>query len=359
MSPQIITINKIKNRIMRNKIQNLLFLVIGTALSASISSCSEKTAEATDAAMPNEEKVLTIFDGDPGTDDAYCLFLASKVLTDIEPDYCVATFGNSTGENTRRNTAILNKYLGMKSQLVLGAEKPFNGIEPSCGDFHGTDGLAELQSSMLERYGITDENISKNLTLEQLKDSIKAADKVNYIAVGPLTSLATLIKDPEVEKKIDWVYAMGGGIDYFNKDIGTFNTEYNFAGDGQAVVDVFNSKLNILLAPYDFTRAKFITPEQIDEFAAVGTYPEMIQILNCNKASNARTGQANGAILHDIFPLLYLSNESAFTTKDEKLTADAHGHIERNANGRTVRVLTDIQDQYHQKLIKEAFMTGK
>lgn len=270
-----------------------------------------------------------------------------------EPEYMISTFGNMPFKYTTRNMNIMAKYLNMNSVLCQGIGEPSDGHEVTCGDFHGTDGLAGIADSMAIKYGVTDSMIATNKDLAYLASEINQKDSVTYIAVGPLSTLANLItKYPETVSHIKNVYIMGGGITHFNKK---GQTEYNFAGDGPAVQTVLSSALDITIFPLDITEVyASIAKTEIDSMD-FSKYPEMKSILLQNYASNVKyTKDATGCVIHDCLPVLYYYNKSKFSIKDYKLTANNIGHIEEAAEGKLIHVATDMEKDFLVNTIKES-----
>lgn len=335
--------------------KNVLFFI--ASLSVALSSCGNKGAS-NSTETTNETPVeavqttsATVFDCDPGTDDACAFLLFAKTIG--EPDYMISTFGNMPFKYTTRNMNIMAKFLGMNSILCQGIGEPSDHHEVTCGDFHGTDGLAGIADEMAAKYGVTDSMVASNKDLAYLASEINQKDSVTYIAVGPLSTLANLItKYPETLSHIKNVYIMGGGITHFNKE---GQTEYNFAGDGPAVQTVLSSSLDITIFPLDITEVYAgIAKTEIDSMD-FSKYPEMKNILLQNYASNVKyTKDATGCVIHDCLPVLYYYDKSKFTVKDYKLVANSIGHIEEAADGKLIHVAMEMEKDFLVNSIKES-----
>lgn len=292
-----------------------------------------------------------VLDVDPGTDDATVMMLMKQY--NCQPDWVVSTFGNATSDIVTRNACILTKALGLNSTVAKGAVTPYDGHEVTCGDFHGADGLANIADSLAAAYGVTDTIIASVKDIKQLADFICSKEEITYIAVGPLATLSHLIKEyPETEKHIKSVLVMGGGINEFNKD---GDKEYNFAGDGIAVKNVFESSLNLTIFPLDITyHHARISKDVIDSYD-YSKIPWYRNIFVQNWTSNVNTKQTTDeAVLHDCLPALYMIDSKSFEVETMKLTANEGGHIEPADNGRPVNVAKTAPAHYLENKIKEA-----
>ncbi len=153
-----------------------------------------------------------IIDCDPGTDDALALLLAS--VYGKERVLClVSTYGNVPVRYTHSNLEALADLLGMGDVPVLrGADCPMGKDCFSATDYHGGNGL--LGITLCE---LTDAECESDGT-EKLYEMIRGREKVIYVALGPLTNLALLLRRyPEAAEHIAEVIIMGGGIEIGNK----------------------------------------------------------------------------------------------------------------------------------------------
>lgn len=176
--------------------------------------------------------------------------------------------------------------------------------------------------------------------LDLAKKQLKQLHHITYIATGPLSTLAGLLQDPDIKNRIDKVYIMGGNL---WEDLGEGQNEFNFAQDPKAVDQVLKSGLDITLFPLDLTNNQIVDEPEIQKLAGYGTYPEFIQLLRGNQAAHAQRGMENAAVLHDIFPVLYLLDPEPFTAEDKKLAVDtATGALTEAPDGTTVHVVLGV-----------------
>lgn len=279
---------------------------------------------------------MTVFDCDPGIDDSFALFLISKL--NIKVDYYVATFGNDKQCVTKKNLEVMSEYLSLGGELADGCVRSLDGTVPECGNFHGSDGLAEISDEIRKKFP---PKKSAEIDCKMLAQKLNSCDEITYFAVGPLTTLATLISiNPKLKSKIKNVFVMGGGIEKFNKE---YDTEYNFYADGKAVKKVFESGMKITIFPLDLTMNCGIKKDVIEELEKQNNYPEMITMLKHNYSKNSSFGN-DFAILHDTLPVLYSVYPNNFTVKEMLLSADENGHIEVSQNGNEINVATAMKN---------------
>ena len=283
------------------------------------------------------QKKLLVLDVDPGTDDGIALYISR--LLPSQPTHLVATFGNQALRNTHKNLVLLKKEFGLSGEVVLGAEKPRSGALPSCGSFHGEDGLAGLQDSLARAHGITKKSLSAYMSLDELADEILKSEECVYVAVGPLTSLAYLLEKYDLGDHIQKVLVMGGGIEKSNHPQG-YLAEYNFAGDGESVCRVFASDLDITLFPLDITESDAKLDWTMTSTIMTSDVPNVVKrLITQNFISNTlytEGCEGGAAVLHDCLPVLSLMDSAAFDYVDLRLKPYPTGRIHEESEGRLV-----------------------
>ncbi|EGO25563.1 hypothetical protein SERLADRAFT_465909 [Serpula lacrymans var. lacrymans S7.9] len=128
--------------------------------------------------------------------------------------------------------------------LAFGASGPVEGTRHYAKYFHGRDGLGDISSRHPEldvdpkiRRGIqVTEKSGVQLSLELIQD--RPARSITYIALGPLTNLAQLIRanGQAVRDRIGRVVCMGGALDVPGNMSPV--AEFNFYADPYAVEEV-------------------------------------------------------------------------------------------------------------------------
>lgn len=104
----------------------------------------------------------------------------------------------------------------------------------------------------------------------------EASEPVHIVALGPLTNLATVIRQqPDLIAKVDGITFMGGAVDVpgniesVDKKINNPYAEWNVYIDPLAADVVFRSGIPITLVPLDATDQVPLTQAYLDEMAGV------------------------------------------------------------------------------------------
>ena len=288
------------------------------------------------------KKLPVIIDTDPGTDDALALAAASVFLKDRLKIF-VSSYGNVNGEKTFKNLCGLVKALKLKGEVLKGSMARLDGKEPEYTEFHGKDGIC----------GVTLPQHEENAACafpDRLFEALKNIGPAVYLAFGPLTNLARLLKEhPEASGMISKVIIMGGGFSVCNSPGGA---EYNFAADPEAVEAVLQSQTDKILVPLDVTHQTVFSKADIDEItASKDTYDLLKEILFQNFNSGMKFGE-NGAIIHDAVTVAYLADKNQFVTETKKITVDSNGALSLSESGFEIRVVKRINPGF----LKDFFM---
>ncbi|MBI2172600.1 MAG: nucleoside hydrolase [Candidatus Aenigmarchaeota archaeon] len=197
-----------------------------------------------------------IIDTDPGHDDALAIMLAVKSgMFNIRAVTTVA--GNSTIENTTRNARYILKLLGREDIPVYsGAEKPLKR-ELVQAAVHGKSGFEGLDPQ-------NDANLTGNAAEKII--SIAGEGNVTLITLGPLTNIATAIKqNPEAMSKLKEIVMMGGAIRVPGNKSRT--AEFNIFVDPEAADIVFRFPAKKTLVPLDACNHVKL---QLEDFERIG-----------------------------------------------------------------------------------------
>ncbi|KAI0949624.1 hypothetical protein AcW1_009173 [Taiwanofungus camphoratus] len=210
----------------------------------------------------SQKRIPVIIDTDPGVDDTLAILLA-LASPELEVLAIIISFGNTDPESSHLNVlklyqAIsrhLERYPQDKSRfpnfeplrktiLARGADGPLEGDLHSAQYFHGRDGLG----------GITQRHPELNVGIENLANhpQLQLTDKsgievalnlmrserersITYLALGPLTNLAQLVRleGDTVKSRIGRVVCMGGALDVPGNTSPV--AEFNFFADPYAV----------------------------------------------------------------------------------------------------------------------------
>ncbi len=281
-------------------------------------------------------------DCDTGVDDAVALLVAHRRQA-LKIVGISTVAGNVPLEKTTRNTLKLCDLMGADYPVFPGAAQPWIRPYADAAAFHGADGLggAELPEP------------SRNAEQEAAWDAIfRAADQYEgrlvLVVTGPMTNAATaLAKYPRLKELLSRIVIMGGAAVGGNR---TPCAEYNIYADPDAAQAVFRSGVPVVMCGLDVTQKAYVTPEEIEEISRVSTpATRFFRTATAQAAQlNLRDGNA-GLCLHDVCPLLYLSDPELFRGEEAGVYVETQSELTR---GKTV---TDLYSD-HQFETKNAFV---
>lgn len=199
-------------------------------------------------------KKKIIMDIDPGIDDSLAVILALQseeievvgftlLSGNVDTKQCAANLWGLLGLMGRRDIPI---YLGQPLPLVVEYQ--------DARDTHGEDGLGEV-------YNFTEYEVSDIPADEYIISELaKYPNEITVMALGPLTTMANIIKkDKDALKNAKEIRVMGGSVNIHGNCSPV--SEYNFWVDPHAARIFFNAGLeNVKLYPLDVTYAIVFTP---------------------------------------------------------------------------------------------------
>ena len=192
------------------------------------------------------KKKSIILDVDPGHDDAVAIMLACGAR-DLDLLAVTTVAGNVPLEKTTRNALrVLSLISHTGVPVAAGASSPLRRPLRTAEDIHGESGLEgpEIPDASFA----ADERGATALIADTLRAS---PEPVTLVPVGPLTNVATLLREhPELEERIARISLMGGSIGLGNT---TPAAEFNVYVDPEAAREVFESGLPITMSGLDVT----------------------------------------------------------------------------------------------------------
>lgn len=156
------------------------------------------------------------------------------------------------------------------------------------------------------------------------------------IAIGPLTNVATLLREhPEEKRNIRRIVLMGGSIarGYYPNSGPT--AEYNIAADAAAAQTVFASGVPILMAPLDVTARLQLEGPQRDRIFARHT-----PLADALQALYTLWGQPTPT-LHDPMAVALFLNPGLCRTQSLAVRIDDHG-MTRSAPGEPANAVVAV-----------------
>lgn len=267
-------------------------------------------------------KIITIFDTDPGVDDAFALsFLHESEVFDVKMVSSVA--GNVKLTNTTRNLRGLLKAMDWDAPIYKGLDKPLFGPQVLAEEFHGVDGLSGY---LFDDSDLAD--LSEKPAIDAMAEILRSNDQVLIIAVGPLTNVGALILAyPDLKEKISEITIMGGAI-------GTGNTtpvaEFNIYADPEAAKIVFESGIKINMAGLNVTSKTYYNLAMHEKFKNSDKKINKI-LANIMDRRIAKTGaeEKYTTYMHDTVAVMYHTNPEIFKSQMVHMDVETRGEFTR------------------------------
>jgi inosine-uridine nucleoside N-ribohydrolase len=259
-----------------------------------------------------------IIDTDPGCDDAVALLLLlNNPRFTVEAITTVA--GNSKIEHVTRNAAFIRALVGAHDvPIVQGAAQPL-GRTLVQAVVHGETGLAGVDTS-----SVTYEIDEDDATTKLQKVATSSEGKLEILALGPLTNIATVLQsDTGPEKKISQITIMGGAIAVPGNKSRV--AEYNFYTDPEAADIVMRSSIPKVLVPLDLCNKAVLTKEEIGRLSQGKISKLVAQFLLPYAEKTAVSDGIDGAVLYDPLAAYYLIDPGAFTLSAEDIVVETKG----------------------------------
>lgn len=267
-------------------------------------------------------KIITIFDTDPGIDDAFALsFLHESEIFDVKMVSSVA--GNVKLTNTTRNLRGLVKAMDWDVPIHKGLGKPLFGPQVLAEEFHGVDGLSGY---LFDDSDLAD--LSEKPAIDAMAEILRSNDQVLIIAVGPLTNIGALILAyPDLKEKISEITIMGGAI-------GTGNTtavaEFNIYADPEAAKIVFESGIRVNMVGLNATTKTYYNLAMHEKFKK--SNKKINQILaDIMDYRIAKTGAEENytTYMHDTVAVMYHTNPEIFKSQMVHMDVETRGEFTR------------------------------
>lgn len=265
-------------------------------------------------------------DCDPGVDDASTILIANR-STKYEVIGISSVGGNATHDFTFKNARNLSSFCDSYAKVYPGADKPLFRKLVTAPYIHGEDGLGGIEIPESK------EKVETKKAWDALYEAIiKYGEKIDIIAIGPLTNIAmALFKYPDLKTKIKKIIIMGGSTKFGNT---TPAAEFNIYVDPEAAEIVFNSGIKIYMFGLDVTMKSYLTDNDFNRLNKL-TSPQAKFIYDCLQISRnfCKKYNLDGVPLHDVCTFFYLEKPEIFTFENAWVSVETKGHLTR---GKTV-----------------------
>ena len=271
-------------------------------------------------------KKPVIIDCDPGIDDAIALFIG--FAADNLDIRAITTVAGNVGINKTTNNALkLVEYIGKSVRVARGASRPIMKEPVTAEEVHGSSGLGNMviPEAMGSIY-------YKNAYDTIYEEAINCKGGLQIIALGPLTNIAlTLMKYPDVKKKISSITLMGGSIGIGNC---TPSAEFNIYADPEAAKVVFESGIDIIMVGLDATHKALVFEADIEEIFSFKNGPsDLIGECMLSHLEFYKRRGFKGAALHDPSTVAAVIDESLIKTQYLNVEIETKGEF---TSGKTV-----------------------
>ncbi|WP_414544840.1 nucleoside hydrolase [Nostoc sp. CCY0012] len=276
-----------------------------------------------------------IIDTDGGVDDALALIMAlNSPQLDLKAITVLA--GNIHVDQAANNVLRVLSIVAPNTLPIVakGCEKPLVKPPFNAAGIHGADGLGELDQFKAADGTASYPQLTIELSTENAIDVILSAakeygDRLNIIALGPLTNLATAIqKDAATMKQIGRIIIMGGAVTVPGNI--TAAAEFNFFVDPHAAQIVMESGIPLTLVGLDVAM-KAPLPRQVVEENLQRRPTKVTQfIADCTGIYMAfyRDHEGfHGCYLHDPLAMAVAIDPSLVTTESLYMVVETEGRF--------------------------------
>jgi len=276
-----------------------------------------------------------IIDCDPGVDDAVALLLAFA-SPELELLAVTTVGGNVPAEATARNARILRQIAGRTDVPVhQGAARPLRREPAGAGEFHGPEGLGDLQP--FEPEAPPAARRSAEAIVELVRS--RPAGEVTVAALGPLTNLALAMRAaPDLAGRIGQIVLMGGARSEGGNI--TASAEFNIWADPDAAAAVFGSEARVIAFGLDATHQARATEDRIQRIEALAN-PRAATAAAMLRFSQRVERQVVGwdaPPLHDPCPIAWLIRPGLFELKPCQVRVETDSELTRGHTAVEFRV---------------------
>lgn len=298
-----------------------------------------------------------VFDSDTGADDCAALLLAGAYARE-RCALLLSTYGNYSLSATTANLCTSAALAGFSGDVLVGADEPLPipANSPAERSPHGEPhDLIFTQYSPDFPVGLPKRESADFLA--EVYEVICSHAPCDYIAIGPLTNLALLLRRfPDVQDKIGEVVVMGGGLHRANV---TAYAEYNIYCDALAAEEVFASKLSIHMAGLDVCMPTALREQDMTQLRQINgplgnCMSHLVQIEN---DLSDFFGNPHG-IIYDAVALAYYLNPSIFKCAQTGVrvisAGEQYGRTVETEERNNVRFLQTVDMESYTNMLLDA-----
>ena len=276
-----------------------------------------------------------IIDCDPGVDDAVGLLLAFG-SPELDLKAITTVGGNVSVEKTTRNARIIRHVAGRDEVPVYaGAARPLRREPAGAGEFHGAEGLGDLEAVEPEAPAADGSAVEAIVSIVMAEPERSVALAV----MGPMTNIALALRaEPRLIEQLGCVVVMGGARSEGGNI--TASAEFNIWADPDAAAEVFASGVEMVVMGLDVTHTVRATEERIQDIEAVGT-PQAAMAAAMVRFSQRVEREIVGwdaAPLHDPCTIAWLLRPDLFELRPCRIEVETGSELTRGHTAVEFRV---------------------
>ena len=263
-----------------------------------------------------------IIDTDPGIDDAVAILLALAAKDELDVLALTTVNGNVGIDHVTQNAFKILKIAGREDIPVYqGNAKPLVRENDHCEEFHGDDGLGNLE---MEKVGREPEpEGAVDFLIRKVREE---KGEITLVPIGPLTNIAEAIqKDPEFVKNVKEVVIMGGAEHGGNMSP---HAEFNFWTDPEAAKIVFQAGFEkVTMVGLDATAYVYLDPTLRELLYLINTPASRFihKITRLYADGHWEVEKKLGCELCDVLAVAYLLDSSVAETVDAFVDVETSG----------------------------------
>lgn len=284
-----------------------------------------------------------ILDVDTGSDDA-CAIMLAALHPDLDLVAVCTVAGNVPLPNTTENTLRVLQRIGKDIPVYRGCDRPlvrdltsaFRAPSDSRGKAIVDGKEIHIHTDYLPLPASRRSAETTPAAIFYVNYLMSSTEKVNIVAVGPLTNLAlALLIEPRIVEHINELVIMGGGHSITNE---TNAAEFNIYFDPEAAERVLQCGAKITLVPLDATHKASVNTADAERLESLHTASgdfaaEMIRSRIYMHQLRQPLDDVNACALHDPLAVAYLIDPSVLT---DVLFVNVHVSIGGLTDGMTV-----------------------
>lgn len=268
--------------------------------------------------MSKSHRPKIILDCDPGLDDAFAIFTATRYAEIVA---ITSVNGNVNLDLTTRNALIVGQVAGNDAPVHRGANRPLQVQIGDAAEVHGDSGL---DGPVLPELTRTEDLTPAVDALLSLADG-----ETTVVPIGPLTNIAHAIsRDSTWVDRVPEIVLMGGSSTGGNV---TAAAEFNIWADPHAAAIVFASGVRIRVASLDVTHQVLMGSAEEDALRAAGSPTAIFgaDLLAYYGDFHEKVYGSRSGAMHDPVAVLAVTHPHLFGATDRHVAVETESELTR------------------------------